>query len=217
MTANKDWLPSREQDLVELMAIWQTKLANAATQTAYGWVATECTATIATITAFTTARSTYQTAPTHANQLVKESAKKAAIAALRKFAAERIRNNPKMNEGQREELGVPTRDPEPTPVPVPKNGPESVTATSSHAPGLVEIRYLEAKPYGVDLVEIAWSASDAPIDDPAALPHTDTFAHNPWRHTFAGADRGRKLYYSLRYVTKEGKSAWTEVKEVIVP
>jgi hypothetical protein len=199
------------------MAIWQTKLATTALQTAYGWVATECTATIAAITAFLAARAAYQAAPTKANLIQKEESKKTAVEALRKFARERIRNNPKMTDAQREELGVNTPDPEPTPVPVPDKGPESTAETSARVPGVVKVRYSGAKPYGVDRVEIAWALSDAPIDSPELLPNKESFPHNPWEHTFGHDERGKKLYYSLRYLTKEGPSHWTEVREVIVP
>ncbi|MDR2093779.1 MAG: hypothetical protein LBP58_10805 [Azoarcus sp.] len=219
MSSNaKSWIPSREGDLVNLMAIWQVKLANASLQTAYGWVAAECTATIATITTFLTARTTYQATPTPPNRFIKESARKAAIAAMRKFAAERIRSNSKMNEGQRAELGVPTRDPEPTPVPVPEDGPESRAETSAHRPGEVKVKYEGAKPYGVVTVDVAYGVLDAPPESAEALPHRDSFTHNPWVYTAGHGERGRKFYYALRWHTNEGVSAWTELSgEVIIP
>ena len=216
MTNNKDWLPAREDALVDLIAIWQTKLSNTTLQTAYGWVATECTAALATFTAFLTARTAYQAAPTKANRDQKAETKKTAQDTLRKFARERIRYNTKMTTAQREELGIPAPDPEPSPVPVPKEGPASKAETSAHAPGVVAVHYLGAKPYGVDRVEIAWGVLDAPVDDAQSLPHRDTISRNPWEQTLAQA-RGKKLYYALRYLAREGASHWTEVRDVIVP
>ncbi|MDR0702949.1 MAG: hypothetical protein LBF61_11250, partial [Azoarcus sp.] len=175
MPSGNDWIPSREQDLINLIAVWQVKLANASLQTAYGWVASECTATVTALTTFVTARTAYQTTPTHSNLLVKDSAKKAAIAAMRKFAAERIRNNSKMNEGQKDELGVLTRDPKPTPIPVPEDGPACRTKISAYRPGEVKVYYEGAKPYGVVTVDVAHGVLAAPPEFAEDLPHRDSF------------------------------------------
>jgi hypothetical protein len=217
MSGNKSWLPRREDALANLIAIWQVKLATTSLQTAYGWVAAECTATIATMTAFLTARAAYQNVPAHPNHTAKAEARAAAEEAMRKFARERVRYNNKMTDAQREELGVPTRDPEPTPVPVPVDGPASTIETSAKAPGVVRVRYVGPKPYGVDWVEIAWGVSDTPIKTAELLPHTETFSHNPWERLFDDGERGRRLYYALRYRTKEGPSHWSDVRDVLVP
>jgi hypothetical protein len=212
-----DWIPTQEDKLVELMADWQGKLADVTLQTAYDWVATECTETLAAITAFLNARTAYQAAPTKANRTEKEEFKKAAVEAMRKFARERIRNNSKMNDGQRQDMGVTVADHEPTPVQPPDEGPDSEPEISAKSPGVVKVRYLGAKPYGVDRVEIAWNLSESPVDSPDQLTAHDTFSRNPWERTFAHEDRAKKMYYSLRYLTKEGESHWSDVREVIVP
>jgi hypothetical protein len=102
-------------------------------------------------------------------------------------------------------------------VPVPDAGPEGEADISAKSPGVVKVRYLGAKPYGVDRVEIAWSVSDTVIDSPDQLTNHETFSRNPWVHTFGHGDRAKKLYYSLRYLTKEGASNWSEVREVVIP
>jgi hypothetical protein len=55
-------------------------------------------------------------------------------------------------------------DREPSPVSVPDAGLDSEAVISTREPGVVKVRYLGAKPYGVDRVEIAWSVSDTVID-----------------------------------------------------
>ncbi|MDR2031882.1 MAG: hypothetical protein LBP86_06465 [Azoarcus sp.] len=37
MSRGKDWIPGSEASLITLMAAWQTRLASAASRTAYGW------------------------------------------------------------------------------------------------------------------------------------------------------------------------------------
>jgi hypothetical protein len=159
----------------------------------------------------------YQAAPTKANHTEKEELKKAAVDALRKFARERIRNNSQMTDGQKQELGVTVADPEPSPVPIPDAGPESEAIISAWEPGVVKVRYLGPKPYGVDRIEIAYLVSDTVIDSPDQLTNKDTFSRNPWEHTFVAAERAKKLYYSLRYLTREGASHWSAVREVVIP
>jgi hypothetical protein len=217
MASHKDWVPSQEEKLIELLTNWLALLTDPALQAAYGWPAEECALTLAAFTAFINGRTAYQAVPTKANYTAKEELRKAALAALRKFARERIRNNSKMNNGQKQELGVMVADSEPSPVPVPDAGPDSEAIISAREPGVVKVRYLKAKPYGVDRIEIAWLVSDTVIDSPDQLTNHDTFSRNPWEHTFAAADRAKKLYYSLRYLTREGASHWSEVREVIIP
>jgi hypothetical protein len=96
-------------------------------------------------------------------------------------------------------------------------GPDSEAVISAREPGVVKVRYLGAKPYGVDRVEIAFSVSDTMIDSPDQLANNDTFSRNPWERTFTAAERGKKMYYSLRYLTKEGASHWSDVREVVIP
>jgi hypothetical protein len=122
MANRMDWIPTQEAKLVDLMATWQTKLVDGALQTAYVWPADECTLTKAGMTAFTEARTAYQAAPTTANRAEKDELKKAAIEGMRKFARGRVRNNGKMNDGQKRELGVRVSDKEPSPAPVPDAG-----------------------------------------------------------------------------------------------
>jgi hypothetical protein len=214
MNKRMDWIPTREEKLVGLVAIWLVKLADAGLQGAYGWPEEECAATG---TAFTDARTVYQGAPTKANRTEKDELKRAGIDAMRKFARERIRNNAKMTDGQKLEMGITVSDKEPSPVPVPDAGPESEALISAREPGVVKARYLGAKPYGVDRIEIAWSVSGTVIDSPDQLANHETFSRNPWEHTFGHDERAKKMYYSLRYLTKEGASHWSDVREVVIP
>jgi hypothetical protein len=217
MAKRMDWIPTQEEKLVDLMAGWQVKLADAGLQSAYEWPADECILTKSAFTAFTDARTTYQTAPTKANRTEKDELKKTAVDAMRKFARERIRNNGKMNDGQKQDMGVTVSDREPSPVPVPDVGPDSEAVISAREPGVVKVRYLGAKPYGVDRVEIAWSVSETVIDSPDQLANHETFSRNPWERTFSAGERAKKMYYSLRYLTKEGASHWSDVREVVIP
>jgi hypothetical protein len=217
MAVKTDWVPAQEEKFVELIAVWQVKLADASLQTAFGWPADECIQVRNGFTAFLGARAAYQAAPTAANRTEKDESKKTAVERMRKFAREWIRNNSRMSDGQKQEMGVRVPDGEPSPVQAPDEGPESEAFISAREPGVVKVRYLGAKPYGVDRIEIAYLVSGTIIDSPDQLMNKETFSRNPWERTFPAADRGKKMYYSLRYLTREGASHWSEVREVVIP
>ncbi|MDR0636369.1 MAG: hypothetical protein LBF87_04750 [Treponema sp.] len=217
MAERIDWIPRKEGELAEIIEVWDEKQSDTTLQAAYEWPADECVETKAAFTAFISARTTYQAAPTKANRTEKDELKKTAIEAMRKFARERIRNNSKMTDGQKQEMGVTVSDKEPSPIPIPDAGPDSEALINAHEPGVVKVRYFGAKPYGVDRVEISFSVSETSIDSPDQLSNNDTFSRNPWERTFSAAERGKKMYYSLRYLTKEGVSHWSDVREVIIP
>jgi hypothetical protein len=212
-----DWIPGREHELAALIAIWQTRLSTPAMQTAYGWPAAECAATIATFTAFNNALTAYAAAPTKGNHDLKEEARTVAIAAMRKFANAQIRYNAKMNTSQREELGIFPRDPEPTPVPVPDFAPESIAELDPQTPGIVTIRYRRPKPPGVAMAEAAFGISATPVESAEQLTERESFSHNPLRLTFGAAHKGGKLYFALRWRTLKGAGPWSAVREVTVP
>jgi hypothetical protein len=70
-----DWVPTKEQDLVDLCQKWVTILSDSAKITAYGWDQTECTGVLGKITAFLTARSDYEADNSTAKRIVKDEAK----------------------------------------------------------------------------------------------------------------------------------------------
>jgi hypothetical protein len=88
MANRLDWIPTQEEKLVDLMAVWQVKLTDTALQAAYDWPADECARTGASFTAFTGTRMAYQAASTKANRTEKDEVKKAAVDAIRKFVRE---------------------------------------------------------------------------------------------------------------------------------
>jgi hypothetical protein len=76
----------------------------------------------------------------------------------------------------------------------------------------------------VDLVAVwqtkrpnASPVSGTAIDSPELLANRESFPRNPWRHTFGAGERGKRLFYSLRYLTKEGIGPWPDVRKIVVP
>jgi hypothetical protein len=116
----RDWLPSREQDLVDLIARWILILGDAAKQALFDWLQTTCTEVIDKLEAFVTARNAYSQANTTENRIVKDEAKVAAVEAMREFARESIRFNKKVDDETRAFLGVVILDNVRSTIPTPR-------------------------------------------------------------------------------------------------
>ncbi|MDR0728658.1 MAG: hypothetical protein LBF19_00825, partial [Prevotellaceae bacterium] len=75
-----------------------------------------------------------------------------------------------------------------------------------------------AKPAGVHGAEIAWAILDTPPDDWGALTHSSFDTHTPFRLSFPGDDRGKTLYFALRWENTTGeKGLWSDIQSVIIP
>jgi hypothetical protein len=67
-----NWVPTREQDLVDLCQKWKTGLSDAANITAFGWNQSEVTAVVGAVDAFLTARAAYEDDDSSKNRLTKD-------------------------------------------------------------------------------------------------------------------------------------------------
>jgi hypothetical protein len=117
------WLPAREQDLADLGAIWKEDLSAAAKQTAYGWNAGECAATVSAIDGSLAARTAYLEDKSTAKRLLKDEAREEAEQAMRDFANSSVRYNKKMDDAAKARLGLHKGDPTHTSHPDPQTTP----------------------------------------------------------------------------------------------
>jgi hypothetical protein len=101
-----DWIPSREQDLVDLIAKWILILGDAVRQALYGWIQAACVAVIDKMEAFLAARNAYAQVNSTENRVAKDEAKTTAVEAMREFARESIRFNKKVDDETRVFLGL---------------------------------------------------------------------------------------------------------------
>jgi hypothetical protein len=212
-----DWIPHKELELVDLINTWIFIIGNTANQALYGWDNTVCTTLIADLVSFLGAREAYHETPTTRKKDEKNEAMAYGIDKMRVFARESIRFNQLMTDAQKHELGVSAQDTEPSPVIIPRLGPASSASISAKDPGVVYIRYLGAKPEGVERIEIAHAFLDAPPGNITLLTGRESFTQNPWRGDFP-LDRNKPLYYSLRYLGAHNQASdWSAIEEVTVP
>ncbi|MDR3325333.1 MAG: hypothetical protein LBS82_05045, partial [Spirochaetaceae bacterium] len=110
-----DWIPNREQDLVDLLVFWDEALGNSEKRAAYGWSAPDCGAIVIKIAKFLEARTEYHNNKTKGNRLDKDAKKAILVAAMRDFANTSIRWNKKIPIQDRLNLGVGLKDETDTP------------------------------------------------------------------------------------------------------
>ncbi|MDR1219237.1 MAG: hypothetical protein LBK73_06450 [Treponema sp.] len=97
--ARNDWIPGREQDIVDLCRKWKRALEDPVKVAAYGWDdPDEVAVVLAAINAFLAAREVYEADNSTVKRLVKDKAKEETIDAMRDFANTSIRFNKKMDD-----------------------------------------------------------------------------------------------------------------------
>ncbi|MDR2362341.1 MAG: hypothetical protein LBD91_06385 [Prevotellaceae bacterium] len=135
-----------------------------------------------------------------------------------------LKGNPLVKDEDLTRMGLPTRysGSSHTPVPVPLTVPKLETLTPS--PGVIEIHFSDpatqrkGKPHGVHGVEIVWSILDTPPVNWSELLHSAIDTKTPYRFSFEGENRGRRLYFALRWENQVGdKGPWSEIESAIIP
>jgi hypothetical protein len=201
-----DWIPTREQDLVDLCQKWAAVLVDSAKITAYGWAEAECTEVLGKINAFLTARSNYEADNSTAKRIVKDEAKGEAIDAMRDFANSSIRFNKKMDDAAKLYLGIHPKDITPTAHGTPTSQPGTeVENTRNHYEHQVRAINTErgdhSKPVDAYGVRYAWQVS--PVPGGGEKPAT-------------GAELGKKNSAGRR-PTLYSTPKWTKGRRRIIP
>jgi hypothetical protein len=151
----------------------------------------------------------------------KNDAKKAAKAVIRLFVNQYLRFPPVTNE-DRTAMGIRNRDPHPTPVPAPGDIPEM--DVQMPLPRVLHFRFRRAnmkrwgKPADVHGMELVWLIADTPPTETEALVHSAFATRSPLELTFKESDRGKHVYYAVRWETgtvKKGK--FSEILSAIIP
>jgi hypothetical protein len=152
----------------------------------------------------------------------KNDARKAVESKLRPFLKAYVTYNPAVANADRDAMGLPIHKTTRTNVPVPKTTVEAEISLPS--PGVVEISYHDAesghraKPDGVHGAEVAWAILAAPPVDWKELTRSSFDTQSPLRLTFEGDDRGKTLYFALRWENTRGeKGPWSEIQNTIIP
>jgi hypothetical protein len=136
-----------------------------------------------------------------------------------------LKENPLVTNVDLTAMGLPERsDGERHDAVIPKTSP--VATVKLPGPGIIEIHFRDgsvdnashAKPYLVHGAEIRWIVSDTPPLNWEELIHSSFDTASPFRLTFDGDQRGRRIYFALRWENTRGeKGPWSEIQDAIIP
>jgi hypothetical protein len=151
----------------------------------------------------------------------KNDGKAAAKLVIRPFVNQYLRFPPVTNE-DRTAMGIPNRDPEPSPVPRPEDIPEVEALTPK--PRVLRFRFRRygmkrwGKPQGIHGMELRWVISDEPPHLVQDLIHSEFATRSPLDLTFEEDQRGKRLYFAVRWETGTVKKGdWSEIYSAIIP
>jgi hypothetical protein len=157
-----------------------------------------------------------------ADVLAKNEARKTLESATRRYVKEHLEYNSLISNEDRERMGLPVHDTKPTPVVEPSTLP--VASVKQPSPGVVEVHVVDsesgrkAKPAGVHGFEMAWAILETAPADWSELTHSSFCTRTPLRLTFSGQERGKALYFALRWEnTKGAKGPWNDINNTIIP
>jgi hypothetical protein len=152
----------------------------------------------------------------------KNSIRKAVKGKTRFILKAFVTYNPAVTDVDRDAMGLPIHKTGRTPVPVILTVPFAEVELPSQA--VVEIHFRDsesprrAKPAGAHGVEIAWAVLETPPEDWKELIHSSFDTKTPYRLTFDGAERGKFLYFALRWENTRGeKGPWSGIYNTIIP
>ncbi|MDR0737854.1 MAG: hypothetical protein LBF39_02150 [Prevotellaceae bacterium] len=161
---------------------------------------------------------------TKASVQEKNEAKKSLVSRLRQTIGEYLTRNHMVTDADRDNLGLPVHKTTRTPAPVATTHPSVEINTSELR--RVGIHFFDgssgqsdAKPFGQHGAETAWALFEHPqevhISD---LTHSSFDTHTPLKLEFADEDRGKTLYFALRWENTTGeKGPFGPVMSAIVP
>jgi hypothetical protein len=219
---NKDWIPRKEQDLVDLMGKWDLWLADTDKKTAFGWDTPTCAQVVLKIGAFLNARNEYQANDSSVNLLAKDEAKEEAVDYIRDFANSSIRYNKKMTDSDKLFLGIHPKDPTHTPHPAPTSQPETVVEnTTNHYEHRLTALHHEtrtaSKPDDAYGVRYAWQVGGEKPASGADLPHSKFSRKTSIVITHSEADKSKTAYYAACYENSKGdQGTWSPVEEAVI-
>jgi hypothetical protein len=206
---------------------WQQTLTTGVAPKAPAWnIPTDAVAEVQAVKAdWTTAYAAAIDPATRTKGVInaKIAARKTYEAALRKFIRTYLTYNPALTIKDRDDLGLPVHKTGRTPAPTAEAAPDCEVDTS--VVGRLTFHFFEkggkrgqAKPPGQHGGELAWAIRDTPPADWIDLTHSSFDTHSPLTLVFGMPDRGKTLYYALRWENTRGeKGPWSEIASAIIP
>jgi hypothetical protein len=135
-----------------------------------------------------------------------------------------LKSSPLVTAADLEAMGLPARHSGGgTPAPIATEPPDSDVDTS--VIGRLGINFFKkghghkkGKPAGQHGAEIRWMISDTPPTRWDDLLHSDIDTHTPFTLEFENDQRGKTVYFALRWENTAGKKGpWSEIRSAMIP
>jgi hypothetical protein len=224
----KDWLPTNDLKLAKLIGVWDVKLSSTANRTAFAWDSTDCANTQANMAKFTDALEKYQHDPTRSKRIDKDEAKEIAKTAMRLFAGDRIRKNPRMSVVQKLEMGVGPRDETKTSGGKVKDTLDMSFRNDPHAN--THIQYTDYKKHDADnkskdpyQLAVFQIYIQGPGDPPPRVDSDEFWSRDiinlssPLKIIFKGDDAGKMCWYRARWQARNAKQGDWSMASALIP
>ncbi|MDR2843683.1 MAG: hypothetical protein LBV57_03455 [Candidatus Symbiothrix sp.] len=230
-TTKQDWLPANHEALYDKANQTVSYLETSGVRVRLGFgddtpqgewfVNVFDVAYSAFITAYTAWKNPAQRTPVKMATLT--DAENAFKPVYRQFYTGFLKQSPLVTDADLVAMGLPERSSGGhTPAPVPLTSPEAEVRLPE--PAVVEIHFRDegkeyrAKPAGVHGAEIAWAILDTPPENWSQLTNSSFDTKTPFRLAFEGGQRGKKLYFALRWENTRGaKGPWGNILDAIIP
>jgi hypothetical protein len=190
----------------------------------YGETAPIGTAIDAAATAFETdlnANGAAQSAAEAARQ--DKDTSRASLEVLLREVIGRMQNNPAVDDGEREALGIRVYDTERTSVNAPTSRPVGQVDTSQRFEHKVSFRdemtpTSMAKPAGVRACQLFLKIGGVPPVDASECDYIATDTRSPYTYTFDGEDANQTAHWMLRWESTRGETGpWSETVSATIP
>jgi hypothetical protein len=153
----------------------------------------------------------------------KNEARDNLVQFIRELVRQHLTYNDAVTNADRDNLGLPIHKTTHTPVPVPTDYPGHEVDTHILRQLIIRFfvlggKHTSAKPFGVHGVELLWAILAAPPTRLSDLTHSSFATHSPITLAFEEDQRGKTLYYCLRWENTRGqKGPATEIFSIIIP
>jgi hypothetical protein len=217
----KNWIPTKEDELVVLETIWSEDLQSSILQSAYGWKAADCAEAGGKIRAFLTARKIYKEVNSTLNRIDKDEKKVKSIEAMQDFANSSIRFNKSMTDAQKLRYGIRVPDDTKTSHGVPAHQPETeVQNTKNHFEHRVSAinpdTRTAVKPDDAYGVRYGWQVGGARPAAGADLPKSRFRRKASIVITHTEASKGETVYYATCYENAKGDiGPWSPIVDAV--
>lgn len=217
-----DWVPTKEQNLMDFGRKWKVQLDDPAKIAAYGWDAAECAEVSRKITEFIAIRTDFVEDNSTRKRIIKDEAKETLIAALRDFANTSIRFNKKMSGPEKSYFGIQEPRHSERHIGPPTSQPgilvENTGNRFEHRIRARELGRQDAvKPADAYGVRYAWQVGGAKPASGEDLQKTKFSREISMVISHTETDKAKTVYYACCYENRRGQAGpWSPVSEGII-